>query len=103
MNPIKKTFRYHVDASLFAFKWKDGQYIEVEYCANKANGSIVATVTNVSAAPYLIGMIILHNNWMLLMAGIEQAARDHAAKEYKNNVDPMVMDAIKPFGQFINH
>lgn len=78
---ITQKFSFHVDAKLFAFKWNDAQYIDVEYNATNAEDKLVVYVTNISAQPYLLGMIIVHNNWMVLTKAIEDAAR-HNAEEY---------------------
>jgi hypothetical protein len=97
---IKDTFKYHVDASLFDFRWSDAQYIDVEYCASRPEKDIVVAVTNISASPYLLGMIILHDNWMVLMANIEAAAKDKAGKEL-NPVEPVILNSIAPFAPHI--
>lgn len=81
MNPIIQKFCYHVDAKLFAFKWADAQYVDVEYQATNADGKLVICVINIAASPYLLGMIIMHNNWLPLMKAIEDAAQ-HNAQEY---------------------
>ena len=99
---IKDKFKYHVDASLFAFKWPEAQYIEVEYCASRNGKDIMVAVTNISGDPYLLGMIAVNNNWIALMNGMTAAATDHAGKEL-NPVDPIVMKSIAPFAPFINN
>lgn len=99
---LKDKFQYHVDASLFAFKWPEAQYIEVEYCATKDARGVTVAVTNISADPYLLGMIAVNNNWIALMNGMTDAAKDIAGKEL-NPVDPIVMKSIAPFAPFINN
>jgi hypothetical protein len=97
---IKDTFKYHVDASLFNFRWSDAQYIDVEYYARKDGKDINVAVTNLSACPYLLGMIVLHNNWVALIASIEAAAKAKANKEL-NPVEPVILNAIAPFAPHI--
>jgi hypothetical protein len=98
---IKRIFKYHVDASLFNFRWADAQYIEVEYCARKDGKEVIVAVTNfLEANPYLIGMIVLHNNWMRLMENVEAAAKDMASKEL-NPVEPIILNSIAPFAPHI--
>src|SRR5688500_2113867 len=89
MTPITNKFSFHVDAKLFAFKWPEAQYIDVEYQATNADGKTVVCVVNITAPPYLLGMIIVHGNWMALTAGIENAARYNAEQyfEAKENYD----------------
>jgi hypothetical protein len=92
---IKKTFRYHVDASLFAFKWADAQYIDVEYCATKGADGLVVVVTNISGDPSLLGMIAVHDNWLRMLASVKDAAVSNAGK-YFNNVHPTILQSILP-------
>jgi hypothetical protein len=103
MTPITKKFSYHVDAALFGYQWKDAQYIDVEYYAMKNDGKIIASVTNLSAPPYLFGMIVVHGNWLELMNGIEGAAK-HNAEKYlgTNNLPPAIAQALQPFTQHIS-
>lgn len=99
---LKDKFKYQVDASLFAFKWSDAQYVEVEYCASRNGKDIMVAVTDIKASPYLLGMIIIHNNWMKLMEAVEASAKSKAGKEL-NPVDPIILNSIAPFAPFINN
>lgn len=96
MTPITQKFQYHVDAALYGYRWEGAQYIEVEYCATKNGDQVITTVTNVSAPPYLFGMIVIQQNWLQLISGIEDAARANAVKYFKSNVHPTIMSAIAP-------
>ena|SRR5687767_6494620 len=103
MTTLTGKFSFHVDAKLFAFKWAEAQYIDVEYRATSNEGKTVVCVMNITAAPYLLGMIIVHNNWMPLMKAIEDAAR-HSAEKYfseqkpqEAGLDPVMEQAIKTF------
>jgi hypothetical protein len=103
MTTITGKFSFHVDANFFAFKWADAQYIDVDYSAANFDGKTAVCVMNITAAPHLLGMIIIHNNWMPLMKAIEDAAR-HSAEEYfseqkphETGIDPVMEQAIKSF------
>lgn len=97
MKSLTQTYDHHVDARYFNFIWTEAMYINVEYIAVKENGQVNATVQKISAPPYLISAIVMHGGWQVLMAEIDQSAKDHAEKELKGGVHPVFEQALKPF------
>jgi hypothetical protein len=92
------SFDFHVDAKHFGFQWSEAMYIKVEYSALKRDGDVVASVYNISAAPWLIGSITIRGNWMIVDKEITSAAQDHAAKTFDRNdhVNETILSAIAP-------
>lgn len=95
---ITAQFDFHVDARHFNFQWSEAMYITVKYSALKRDGEVVASVYEISAAPWLIGSITMRGNWMVVDKEITAAAQDHATKEFARNgqVDETIMSALAP-------
>lgn len=97
---LPNTFQFHVDAQHYGFQWPAGQYIDVEYSAIVNKGVVgLVSVTSVKGTPYLMASIGIHNAWVTVNKEIQEAAKDHAQKEFgkeSNNVHPVIMQAIAP-------
>lgn len=91
-------FKCFIDAMYYGFQWKEAQYIDVEYTAVKRGNEVVASVQNIKAQPWLIGAIVIRNNWMEVSKHIDAATLDHATKQFRNShVDETILESITPF------
>lgn len=91
-------FDFHIDPSHYGFQWIEAQYITVEYSALKREDGVVASAYTYKASPWLIGAIMIRNNWMAVDKEITAAAHDAAEKEFNRNgqVNETIMSAIAP-------
>lgn len=100
---IENTFKLFIDPSLYAFKWKDAEYVDVYYKAHKTlNGNVIVT-TEVKAPMYLLGMIVVAGQWDEFNKHVQKAATANATGVFDgevppvdNNVHPTIMQAIAP-------
>lgn len=98
MSMITGSFRLHIDPSLYAFKWKDAEYITVEYTAAQLAGDKISVITHINAPMYLLGMIVVADKWIELDREVIEAARSHAMDQFRNQqVHPTIMSALAPF------
>lgn len=95
---ITDSFDFHVDPKHYGYQWTEAMYIFVQYSALKDGDRIIASIDSVTAEPWLIGSIVIHNSWMDVNKEIIAAAQDHAEKEFaKGQVLPTIMSALAPF------
>lgn len=90
------SFDFHVDPKHYGFQWSEAQYITVEYSALIKEDGVVASAYTYKASPWLIGSIMIRNNWMAVDKEITAAAQDAAEKEFARNgqVNETIMSAI---------
>lgn len=94
---ITNTFRMHVDPSLYAFKWKDAEYINVTYTAQKVDEKIIIT-TDISGPMYLLGMIACCEKWIEFDKEVQSAAKANAERKFDNEqLHPIFKQALAPF------
>lgn len=96
--PLTGTFKCFIDAMFYGFQWKEAQYIDVEFSAIKKDNDVVVAVQNIKAEPWLIGAIVIRNNWMEVSNHIDAATLDHATKHFNRNphVNKTIAAAIAP-------
>lgn len=97
MCTITGNFKMHVDASLFAFKYKEAQYVEVKYQAQKDSQGMIHVVPDVSGPMYLLGMIVIAGKWYEFSREVEKAAIANAEKRDVSNIHPTIASALAPF------
>lgn len=95
---IMSELKFEVASKHFNIQWKEIMYITVRYSAIESEGDVVASVYEISAAPWLLTSIAMRGNWMIVDKEITAAAQDHAVKEFARNghVDETIMSAIAP-------
>jgi hypothetical protein len=91
-------FDFNVDPEHYGFQWKGPMYIQVHYAAIKEDARVIASIETITAEPWLIGSIVIRNNWMAVSKEMIEATQDIAEKHFRNaHVDETVMTAIAPF------
>lgn len=96
MKQITGSFKMHVDASLFAFKYKDAQYVEVNYKAQKDSKGLIYVAPDVSGPMYLLGMIVIADKWYEFSREVEKAAIANAEKRDACNIHPTIRRGYGP-------
>lgn len=93
---LSDKFKCFIDAMYYGFQWKEAQYMDVEFSAIKKGDDVVVAVQNIKAEPWLIGAIVIRNNWMEVSKHIDDATLAHATKEFNRNahVNETVINAI---------
>lgn len=98
---ITEQFDFNVDPKHYGFQWKGPMYIQAHYTAIKDGDKVIASIETITAEPWLIGSIVIRNNWMAVNKEMIEAAQDHAEKEFaKGGIHPIIQSALAPF---INH
>lgn len=91
-------FDFHVDPKHYGFQWKGPMCIFVQYSAIKDGDRVIASIDSVTAEPWLINSIVIHNNWMAVNTELIAAAQCAAEKEFNRNVhvDETILGALVP-------
>lgn len=97
MKTITKTFKLHVDPSLYNFRWTEAQYVDVTYKAGITDSGHVVAAADVSGPMYLLGMIACAGKWVEFNKEVESAAVANATPLLNNqHVNETVMSALAP-------
>jgi hypothetical protein len=93
LQPITRTFDFHVDPMFYGFQFTDAQYITIEYVALSGTAAEAYTY---KASPWLLGAIMFRGNWIAVDKEITAAVQSHAAKEFSRNshVDETILSAL---------
>jgi hypothetical protein len=92
-------FDFYVDPKHYGFQWKGAMYMQIHYAAIKEGDKVIASIETITAEPWLIGSIVVHNNWLAVSKETIEAAQDVAEKHFNRNtqVSPTILQAIAPF------